>query len=135
MLFKSEASGEWRPHPVLATIPDDDPELTAILPGIKTPVVSINQMLDAGPHRKTVLYDHAKPYAENSDRVTGILETWTSMGRRYAFALAYAKYLLCLKLLGEARQRSRPGRHSSHAATSDGTTAPAALSVAPPNPE
>lgn len=96
---------------MLAAISDDDPELSVILAGIKTPVVSINQMIEAGPHKRTVIYDNAKPYADadggDKGDCTGLLRTWTSMGRRHAFALDYAKYLLALKILGEEKNKIR----------------------------
>jgi hypothetical protein len=100
-MFQTKGPAAWKPHPVLAGIPNDDPELSIILAGIKTPVVSISQMIESGPHGRTVLYDHIN---------TGLLRTWTSMGRRHAFALDYAKYLLALKKIGAAPPRPKVGR-------------------------
>ena len=114
-MFKPKHNEEWRPNPALAAIADNDPELEAILRGINKPVYSINEMVDAGPFGKTVIYDHARPHEkcedetrERGDKETGLLRTWTAMGRRYAFALDYARYLLALKRLGEIKKtRSR----------------------------
>src|SRR5262249_41222467 len=103
-MFQSKHGAEWEPHPVLAGIENDDPELMIILAGIKTPVVSINQMIEAGPHKRTVIYGHI---------AAGLLRTWTSMGRRHAFAVDYAKYLLSLKRLEWAGEKPGPGQRLS----------------------
>jgi hypothetical protein len=125
-MFVSKHREEWRPNPILAAITDDDPELEAILRGINKPVYSINEMVDGGPFRKTVIYDHARPHEKREDETgkrgrkeTGLLRTWTAMGRRYAFALDYARYLLALKRLGEIKERisSRQRAHSRSAET------------------
>jgi hypothetical protein len=118
-MFKSKDGAAWQPHPVLASISNDDPELAVVLAGIKSPVVSINQMIEAGPHRRTVIYNHIN---------AGLLRTWTSMGRRQAFAHDYAKYLLALKIIGAQSQRRARGGGSYPNATAP---APAALSAAP----
>jgi hypothetical protein len=107
-MFQSKTSTAWQPHPALAAIRDDDPELQGILAGIRSPVSSMNQIIDAGPHKKTVIYDHLRSYDENQDRETGLLKTWTSMGRRHAFALDHAKYLLVLKIIGEKKEPKTP---------------------------
>ena len=108
---RAAASSEpWQPHPILASIVDDDPDLEKILRGIGKPVVPMNAVIDDGPFGRTTVYVHASSYdeetADNDSVPRGLLETWTSHGRRFSFALAYAKYLLALKRLGE-QERSR----------------------------
>jgi hypothetical protein len=98
-MFKPKDGPAWQPHPILAAIQNDDPELAVVLAGIKTPVVSISQMIAGGPHGRTVLYDGIN---------NGLLKTWVSMGKRNAFAHDYAKYLLALKRLDELKQATRP---------------------------
>jgi hypothetical protein len=110
---RAEASSEpWQPHPILASIVDDDRDLEKILRGIGKPVVPMNTVIDDGPFGRTTVYVHASSYDEesaNNDGIPrGLLETWTAHGRRFSFALAYAKYLLALKRLGELeRARNR----------------------------
>jgi len=128
-MFQSKNTGEWRPHPVLAAIPDDDEELAAVLRGIKKSVLDMSEIVEDGLLGKTVVYEHGKSYDEGSDRITGILETFLIMGRRGSFALSYAKYLLCLKRLGEAKQNSRPGQRPSHSASATERVALSASSV------
>ena len=110
---RAEASFEpWQPHPILASIVDDDPHLEKILRSIGKPVVPMNAVIDDGPFGRTTVYVHASSYdgaaADNDSVPKGLLETWTAHGRRFSFALAYAKYLLALKRLGELeRVRNR----------------------------
>jgi hypothetical protein len=100
--------GVWVSHPILADISDDDPELQAILRGIGKAVLLLPDMVAAGPHKVTTLYDHMKPYDEEKPDRTGLLLTWLSMNRRCSYALDYAKYLLVLKRLGESKPRMDP---------------------------
>jgi hypothetical protein len=108
-MFKPKDGSAWQAHPVLAAISNDDPELAVVLAGIKSPVVSINQMIEAGPHRRTLIYNHIKPFSPTAPGNAGLLRTWTSMGRRQAFAHDYAKYLLALKIIGAQSQRRARG--------------------------
>jgi hypothetical protein len=103
---RAEALSEpWCPHPVLAAISDDDPALQKILRAITKPVLSMVEIVEDGPFRRTMTYAHANSYdnatATHESIPGGLLATWIAHGRRFAFALDYAKYLLALKRLGE----------------------------------
>jgi hypothetical protein len=55
----------WVPHPILADISDDDPELQKILRGISKAVLSLSDMVEAGPHKVTTYYDHLSRPSRN----------------------------------------------------------------------
>ena len=108
----------WKAHPVLSAISNNDPEIDEILRGISKPVLTTPEMIRLGPFGTTTYYDHIKPFekGEKADR-TGLLKTWISQGRRYAFALDYARYLLTLKRIGERAalsQNSAPRSVAEH---------------------
>src|SRR5262249_16956535 len=100
---RAEAQSEpWRPHPVLESIADDDPELEKILRGITKPAIPMPEIVEDGPFRRTQVYEHAGSYDQANDDIPGgLLRTFAVHGRRFAYALDYAKYLLALKRLGE----------------------------------
>jgi hypothetical protein len=79
-------------HPVIAEIPEDDPELLKILAGIRTPVLRLSEIIESGPHGRQTVYNHIDQ---------DLLLTFVSMHRRFAYAIDYARYLLALKRLGE----------------------------------
>ena len=129
---RAAASSEpWQPHPILASIVDDDPDLEKILRGIGKPVVPMNTVIDDGPFGRTTVYAHASSYdeetADNDSVPRGLLETWTSHGRRFLFALAYARYLLALKRLGEQER----GRNRGITRTKSSVDIPVAVTRAP----
>ena len=108
---RAEASSEpWQPHPILTSIRDDDPDLDKILRLIIKPVLSMGEIVEEGPFGRTMTYAHANSYdnatATHESIPGGLLATWIAHGRRFAFALDYAKYLLALKRL-EEQARSR----------------------------
>jgi hypothetical protein len=102
---RAEARSEaWRPHPILADISDDHPELKRVLRGIDKPAVPMGEIILTGPFGRTMTYLHAANYDDSGDDKDvpgGLLRTWVVHGRRYCFALDYAKYLLALKILGD----------------------------------
>ena len=85
------------PNPLPAHIPDDDLEVRRVLTGISKPVVSISEIITSGPHGRSTVYRHIRE---------GLLTTFVSCGRRYAFAIDFARYLVALRRIGETdRQR------------------------------
>jgi hypothetical protein len=125
-MFQPKSRDEWRPNPVLVAIPGDHPELQIILAGIGSPVVPMNRII-GNPHGRTVVYTHVQPYDEENPEATGLLRSWVSMGRRNAFALDFAKYLLALKMIGEKKNQKRQKRHVR---PDPAATKPSALSAA-----
>jgi hypothetical protein len=77
-------------HPVLASIQDDDAEVIKALAGIRVALLPVPEMIANGPKRRTGLYD---------DINRGLLVTCTIGGRRFAYALDYAKYIVALTRL------------------------------------
>src|SRR6516165_1203422 len=111
--LSAEAINEpWRPHPELARISYDDPELAVILRGITRPVIPMGEVVKDGPFGRTAAYQHAAPYDEGIDsdspnsaaELRGLLKTWVACGRRFSYALDFARYLLVLKRIGDAAQ-------------------------------
>ena len=67
MLYTRRRAPNAEAHQLLAGIPDDDPELLAVLKGIKTPVLALRQIVESGPHGLTVVH---------SDINRGLLKTF-----------------------------------------------------------
>jgi hypothetical protein len=104
MMSHSDGGADWVPHPVLANISADDPELGDILRGIGKPAIPINDVITSGPFGRTSTYDHTKSHDSGEKKdCTGLLKTWVSAGRRFVFAIDYAKYLLAVKRIGKSR--------------------------------
>jgi hypothetical protein len=99
-------------HPVFASIGDGDSELQLVLAGLSKPVYALSEIISGGPHGRTNTYKNIE---------LGLLPTFVSRGRRYAFKLNYGKYLLSLARIGEtegqrhhlARPENRPA-HDPH---------------------
>jgi hypothetical protein len=96
-------------NPVIADIRDDDPQVIRVLAGLRKPVLKLTEVIEAGPHGRTGVYE---------DINAGLLVTFTSRGRRFAYAVDYARYLVALRRVGElegrphhlAKAENRPGR-------------------------
>jgi hypothetical protein len=96
-------------HPVLANIADDDPEVLKALAGIRTPVVGMSAIIADGPHGRATVYEHI---------AANLLPTFVSRGRRYVFAVDYARYLVALSHIGRAQGRrhhlTKPENRPAH---------------------
>jgi hypothetical protein len=81
----------------------DDPELIEILGTIRKQTLSMSEIIDGGPHKRTKVYE---------DVNTGRLATFISSGRRFALAIDYGRYLLFLKRqgAGAAPDKSKSAR-------------------------
>jgi hypothetical protein len=64
--------------PIPPSIADDDPEVLRVLAGIRKPVLKLSEVISAGPHGRTRVYQ---------DLSTGLLATFVSSGRRFVFAV------------------------------------------------
>lgn len=96
-------------NPIIADIRDDDPQVIRVLAGLPKPVLKLTEVIEAGPHGRTGVYE---------DINAGLLVTFTSRGRRFAYAVDYARYLVALRRIGEregrphhlAKAENRPAR-------------------------
>src|SRR5947209_16850280 len=95
-LHEVAAAAPYTPHPVFAAIGDDDSELQLVLAGLPRPVYRLSEIISGGPHGRTNTYKNME---------LGLLPTFVSRGRRYAFKLNYGKYLLSLARIGEMEGR------------------------------
>ena len=75
-------------------IAEDDSEVVRVLLGLRKAVYPISVIVNEGPHGRTRLYE---------DIEAGLLSTFVSGNRRFAYAIDYAKYLVPLKRIGEAK--------------------------------
>ena len=67
-----------------------------VLPGIRAPVIKLSEVISAGPHGRTKVYH---------DISAGLLATFVSSGRRFVFAVDYARYLVALRRIGHTEDR------------------------------
>jgi hypothetical protein len=98
--------------PIFSNIADDDPEVLRVLSGIRKPVLKLSEVISAGPHGRTTIYQHIS---------NGLLATFVSRGRRFSFAIDYARNLVALRRIGDlegqrhhlAKAENRPS-HDPH---------------------
>ncbi len=83
-------------HPLIVALADDDPDVKKALTGIRRAVMPVAEIFESGPFGRTKSYD---------DINSGLLVTHTICGRRFAYALDYAKYLVALERRDKAEQR------------------------------
>jgi hypothetical protein len=83
-------------NPVIGDIRDDDPQVIRVLAGLRKPVLKLTEVIEGGPHGRTGVYE---------DINAGLLVTFTSRGRRFAYAVDYARYLVALRRVGELDRR------------------------------
>jgi hypothetical protein len=86
-------------HQILASISDDDPEVRKALAGIKSATLPIAEVISSGPFGRTRVYEHIG---------MGLLITNTICGRRFAYALDYAKYLVALTRFEQFADKVHP---------------------------
>jgi hypothetical protein len=95
--------------PIPPSIADDDPEVLRVLASIRKPVLKLSEVISAGPHGRTKVYQ---------DLSTGLLTTFVSSGRRFVFAIDYARYLVALRRIGDLEGRrhhlAKPENRPAH---------------------
>ena len=94
---------------ILPNIADDDPEVVRVLRSMHKPVYPMAEVIDSGPHGRTIVYQHSND---------GLLSSFVSNGRRFVLAVDFARYLIALKRTGDAQSSrhhlAKPSNRPAH---------------------